>query len=242
VDGMEKLKETNLQYPKINLYIDIDNTILNTAEAFIEKYCKENNIEKDFYDLKDWGFKSIDRNINIHKFLKYIEEEEFFNDVKYYDEFLRFYVKHADDFIFNFITIGTKKNLEMKKHFLLRTLPTLKNVNYIGFEKEKSKDNIDMSNGIQIDDKYENLNTNAKIKILQKNYIDTDYNKVNDIREDLYIMQNWKQIGESIEFIDKHRDIYFKDNNNDISEFCESLDIISEDKENSYVNINELSI
>ena len=26
------------------LYLDIDNTILNTAEVFIKKYCEENNI------------------------------------------------------------------------------------------------------------------------------------------------------------------------------------------------------
>lgn len=239
---MVEVKESSVQHQKINLYIDIDNTILNTAEAFINKYCKENNINKNFYDLKDWGFKSIDRNIKVREFLKYIEDEEFFNDVRYYDDFLRFYVRNADRFIFNFVTIGTKRNLEMKKHFILSTLPTIENVKYIGFEKENTKNIIDMSNGIQIDDKYSNLDTNARIKILQKNYIDTDYNRVNDIREDLYIMQDWEQIGKAIEFIDNHRDIYFKDNNNDISEYFESLDIISEDNENSYININELSV
>lgn len=197
------------QNNKLNLYIDIDNTILNTAEAFIEKYCTERGIKKDFYSLKDWEFKSIDRNIDIKEFLKYIESEEFFNEVRIYDEFLKFYVKNGDRFNFIFVTVGTKKNLELKKKFIYNCLPTIENVAYIGFEKDNQKDSIDMSDGIQIDDKYENLNTNARLKILQKNFIDTDYNNFKDIREDLYIVQDWKQIGEIIAFINNNREIYF---------------------------------
>lgn len=187
------------------LYLDIDNTILNTAEVFIKKYCKENNIKKDFYDLKDWKFRSIDRNIDIKKFLDYIETEEFFNSVDIYDDFLKFYVKHGEDFEFIFVTIGTEKNCELKKQFLLKSLPTTKNISFICFQNDGEKHTIDMSKGIQVDDKYENLNTNAKIKILQKNYIDTDYNYIKDkgIREDLYIMNDWQEIGECIEFFDK---------------------------------------
>lgn len=187
------------------LYLDIDNTILNTAEVFIKKYCKEKNIKKDFYDLKDWKFRSIDRNINVKEFLNYIETEEFFNSVDIYDDFLKFYVKHGEDFNFIFVTIGTEKNCELKKQFLLKSLPTTKNISFICFKNDGEKQTIDMSKGIQVDDKYENLNTNAKIKILQKNYIDTDYNYIKDkgIREDLYIMNDWKEIGECIEFFDK---------------------------------------
>lgn len=192
---------------KINLYIDIDNTIINTAETYIERYCRDNGIKKDFYDLKDWGFRSIDRNIDVKEFLRYIETEEFFNEIQFYDDFLRFYVRNGDKFNFIFITIGTKKNLELKKNFILRSLPTIQNVKYIGIENNHNKNIIDMSNGIQIDDKYENLNTNAQLKILQKNYIDTDYNQVKDYRDDLYIMQDWKQIGETLEFINNNKNI-----------------------------------
>ena len=189
----------------ITLYIDIDNTIINTAETFINKYCSEKEIKKDFYDLKDWNFRSIDRNINIKEFLKYIETKEFFDNVQFYDDFLRFYVKNADLFNFIFVTIGTETNLKLKKDFILKSLPTIQNVKYIGIQNENKKD-IDMSNGIQIDDKYDNLNTNAKLKILQKNYIDTTYNKVKEYREDLYIMQDWKQIGETLEFFNKNKE------------------------------------
>lgn len=187
------------------LYLDIDNTILNTAEVFIKKYCEENNIQKDFYDLKDWKFRSIDRNIDVREFLHYIETEEFFNEVCIYDDFLRFFVKYGEDFDFIFVTIGTEKNCELKKKFLINSLPTIKNVRFICLQHDEDKNVVDMSNGIQVDDKYDNLNTNAKIKILQTNLIDTDYNYIKDkgIREDLYVMNDWKEIGESIEFFDK---------------------------------------
>ena len=189
-----------------NLYIDIDNTIINTAETFIDMYCKKKGINKNFYDLKDWKFRSIDRNIDVKEFLNYIETEEFFNEVQFYDDFLRFYVKYADKFNFIFVTIGTRKNLQLKKRFIFRSLPTIKNVKYIGLENNKN--DIDMSDGIQIDDKYDNLNTNAKLKILQKNNIETDYNQVKEYRNDLYIMQDWKQIGESLEFILNNKELY----------------------------------
>jgi hypothetical protein len=203
---MHDQKESHEQ--KISLYIDIDNTIITTAETFINKYCTENGIKKDFYDLKDWDFKSIDRKINIKNFLRYIETEEFFNEVQFYDDFLRFYVRNGDKFNFNFITIGTKKNLELKKDFILKSLPTIKNVKYIGLTDD-DKNIIDMSDGIQIDDKYDNLNTSARIKILQKNYIETDYNQIKkEFRDDLYIMQDWKQIGEALEFLNNNREIW----------------------------------
>lgn len=189
-----------------NLYIDIDSTIINTAETFIDMYCNKKGIKKNFYDLKDWKFRSIDRNIDIKEFLNYIETEEFFNKVQFYDDFLRFYVKYGDKFNFIFVTIGSKKNLELKKKFIFRSLPTIENVKYIGLENNKN--DIDMSNGIQIDDKYDNLNTNAKLKILQKNNIETDYNQVKEYRDDLYIMQDWKQISESLEFILRNKELF----------------------------------
>ena len=96
--------------------------------------------------------------------------------------------------------------IELKKKFIFRSLPTIENVKYIGLENNKN--GIDMSDGIQIDDKYDNLNTNARLKILQKNNIETDYNQVKEYRDDLYIMQDWKQISESLEFILRNKELF----------------------------------
>lgn len=195
-----KIKNKN---KKIKLYIDIDDTIINTAETFINKYCKENNIDKDINDLKDWNFKSIDRKISKSEFLKYIETEEFFERIELDEIFLRFYIKYHDYYEWVFITKGTKKNRELKEKFLRESLPTLKQVRYIGIKDEEDKNKYNMKNGIQIDDNYKNLNTNARYKILIKNYLETDYNKIEAPSEDIYEMNNWNEIVESIEWFRK---------------------------------------
>ena len=187
---------------RIKLFIDVDGTIINTAETFIDKYCKENNINKIINDLKDWEFKSIDRKMHINEFLRYIETEEFFKTIELDENFLKFYVMNEDKYEWIFITKGTRKNLELKERFLRESLPTLNNVKYIGIENEDKK-NYNMKNGIQIDDNIKNLDTNARFKILIKNYLDTDYNRIQAPSDDIYEMNNWNEIAESIEWFRK---------------------------------------
>lgn len=195
-----KIKNKN---KKIKLYIDIDDTIINTAETFINKYCKENNIDKDINDLKDYKFKSIDRNIKIEEFLNYIETEEFFNTVKIDEEFLKFYLEHIEDYDWIFITKGTKKNLELKEKYIRERLENSEKIKYIGLHNDLNKSIVNMKDGIQIDNVYDELKSNARYKILIKNYIETDYNYIKDIRDDLYEMNNWIEIAESIEWFRK---------------------------------------
>lgn len=184
---------------RIKLFIDVDGTIINTAEKFINKYCKENNINKTIDDLKDWEFKSIDRKMHINEFLRYIETEEFFETIELDETFLKFYVMNQDKYKWIFITKGTQKNLELKERFLRESLPTFNNVEYIGIENENKK-NYNMINGIQIDDNIKNLDTNARFKILIKNYLETDYNKIQAPSNDIYAMNNWNEVVESIEW------------------------------------------
>ena len=193
------MNNTNLYDKKIKLFIDVDNTIIDTAGNFINKYCKDNNINKTINDLKDWCFKSIDRNIDLRKFLRYIETEEFFETIELDVNFLKFYVINEDKYEWIFITKGTRKNLELKEKFLRESLPTLKNVKYIGVENEDKK-NYNMKNGIQIDDNIENLNTNARFKILIKNYLETNYNRIQAPSDNIYEMNNWNEIAESVEW------------------------------------------
>ena len=61
-----------------------------------------------------------------------------------------------------------------------------------------------MENGIQIDDNYDNLiKTNARIKILLKNNLITDYNtdygKYGNI-DNLYIVDTLEEVGQILKF------------------------------------------
>lgn len=196
---------------RIKLYIDIDDTIINTSENFIKKYSKEHGLKKSIDDLKDYKFKSIDRKMDLNEFLRYIESEEFFNTVKIDEEFLRFYKENEEKYEWIFITRGTHKNLELKENFIREALrnnkkseeENNKRIKYIGVKNEEEKGKYIEKNSIQIDDKYDELNTKAKYKILIKNYRETEYNHVKDIREDLYIMNEWKEIIKSIEWFEK---------------------------------------
>lgn len=187
---------------KLTLYVDIDGVVLKTSEAFIKKYCKEHNINKTFYDLKDYNFKSIDKNIKLEEFFKYIKTEDFINEVEFFEDFIEYYERRKNDFNWVFITKGDNEFFKIKEKLLKNKFKHTK-LKILNIPMNQEKKIIDMTNGIQIDDFYCNLNTNAQIKILVKNFIDTDYNFVPDIREDLYIVNDWKDIGECLDWF-KH--------------------------------------
>ena len=201
VTKMEKL---------VDLYIDVDDVILNTSETFIDYYTKKNNIHKSFYDLKDWDFRSIDRNIDKQEFFDYVYNKEFLDNVQINEAFMRFYMKEANNYKWHFVTIDSSANLFVKRYFILNSLPTLMNVDFIGLIEGQKKSDIDMTDGIQIDDRYDNLNTNATYKILLKNYIETDYNQLLDMREDVYITNTFDEVVESIKFLSQEIKENFK--------------------------------
>ena len=194
----------------VDLYIDVDDVILNTSETFIDYYTKKKNIHKSFYDLKDWNFKSIDRNIDKQEFFDYVYSKEFLDNVQINEDFMRFYMKEANNYKWHFVTIDSSANLFVKRYFILNSLPTLMNVDFIGLIEGQKKSDIDMTNGIQIDDRYDNLNTNATYKILLKNYIETDYNQLLDMREDVYITNTFDEVVESIKFLSQEIKENFK--------------------------------
>ena len=68
-----------------------------------------------------------------------------------------------------------------------------------------------MNYGIQIDDRTDCLmGTNANIKILFKNNQEFDWNQTYDINEPIYIMNDWKEIIETLEFALKNTELFMK--------------------------------
>ena len=53
---------------------------------------------------------------------------------------------------------------------------------------------------VQIDDKYENLDSSCDLKILLRNHKDTDYNQIVEHREDVYIMDTMKEVEDTLRF------------------------------------------
>lgn len=56
---------------------------------------------------------------------------------------------------------------------------------------------------IQVDDNYDNLNNDCDLKILLKNGRETDYNKIKEHREDVYVCNNLREVRDIIDFYSK---------------------------------------
>ena len=83
--------------------------------------------------------------------------------------------------------------------------------NYIDFygstDKSCDKSFVDMSGGIFIDDNVDCLRTsNAKVKILIKNNVDTKWNEIKP-NEEIYVVNTWDEILEIIDFFYKNREM-----------------------------------
>ena len=74
--------------------------------------------------------------------------------------------------------------IELKEKYIRERLENSEKIKYIGLHNDLNKSIVNMKDGIQIDDVYDELKSNARYKILIKNYIETDYNHIKDIRND----------------------------------------------------------
>lgn len=99
------------------------------------------------------------------------------------------------------VTVGTEENQKLKQEWFLNSDLIVSQMFCLdddGSDKEKQK--IDMSNGIMIDDKIDVLrNVNAKVKILFRNGVDAEWNKVEN-GDNVYIVDTWDEIGSIIDF------------------------------------------
>ena len=187
---------------KEKIYVDADDVILNTSEVIIEFLNNIYNINpsKSINDLKDWKYKSIYRDTDMSLVEKYWETDEFFNKVKINKDFLSFYNDTKDIYEWIIFTQGSKTNLQKKKEYFQQYLP---NVEMIGIDCSESKNQFDLRDGIQIDDNYKNLLSNAYFKILIKNFHETDYNQVLGNHTNLYIVNEWNEIKDILNFYNK---------------------------------------
>ena len=202
---------------KRNLFIDVDDVVLNSSKAVIDIFNKKFNLspEKSFEDISEWSYKSICEDITKKDIIEAFESDEFWDSVTINEYFknlinnkvIEKYCKIC------FSTRGTEKNLEKKRIMLTKFMEdnALKNLEweFIGidtkiYSEDHGKKHVNMKQGIQIDDNINYLNTNADVKILVTNGIETDYNCYNHEeainKENLYIVSSLKEAEEIITF------------------------------------------
>ena len=208
---------------KITVYLDADDTVLESSKAIIEILNKKYNINpaKTIKNMMDWEYKSIYKYITHSDICKIYESDEFFDIVQINEDFLNFYKESLNIINFVFVTKGTQINIDKKERYLRKLLGNT--FQYIGMTFKvdgegqhicnHNKVSINMRHGIQIDDRIDCLeNTNAPIKILMKMYGDRYWNMDYSGIPNLYAVNGWKEAIQIIKFAYNEHYIFKKCN------------------------------
>lgn len=188
--------------------MDFDDTIVKSSEEIIRQLNKKYKLERTISDLKDWGYKSIYSKLTQNEVLDMYDSTDFFAHVKFNDYFLEFKEKFLDTGVYYPIICskGRKLNLNYKRQFCDMLFQEIK-YDYIGIEFEDNnchldKSKYDFSNTyFAIDDNTKALlSLSSPKKILLKNNREQiwNYNPIN--QENLYIVNNFKDIIKMCEF------------------------------------------
>lgn len=150
------------------LYVDLDGVVYDTVATICALY----NADFQYYDsfqqidpnqVMSWDFDEL-RLTNREYINHYFGQPRFFNQLIYVS--LSLYYLHkliSDNYKIIFVSKGGLPNIRLKEQWINNYFPTCK---LIGVPLHHSKGEIDMSDGILIDDEYRNLNVcNAIHKI-----------------------------------------------------------------------------
>ena len=163
------------------VYVDYDKYGLNKSED----------------DLKDYGYTSI-APITEEEKLGIFESDEFFSNLKFKSDFLKVLNKYYGKVKFIITTKGTAENLKKKEQWVKENIPG--NVSFVGITNNSlSKKQVDMTNGIQIDDCTAALDTNADIKILYKDNHNFNWQS-NYNNTDILVVNTWLEIDDILSF------------------------------------------
>ena len=179
------------------VYVDFDNTIVESNHRVIEILNERYGLSKTEDDLVDYGYKSI-APITEEEKLSIFSSDDFFSNLRFKSDFLKVLNKYSDKVKFIITTKGTEENLKKKKEWVKDNIPC--DIGFVGITNDSlSKKQVDMSDGIQIDDCTAALDTNASLKILYKDNHNfswqSDYSNT-----DIMVVNNWKEIDEIISF------------------------------------------
>ncbi len=164
----------------MNIFIDIDGVLWNTAKIIVELYNKKYKHEGNWLEAKEWNFSPA---IPYGTPTKVIDDLFASKDIykgDYTVEGAVEYIKKLNDEFINvyFCTVGKNINNSEKLKMLKRIIPQVKVIT-ISFPEEvvADKSMINMEGAVFIDDHSKNLlSTNAKYKILFEPYGDKNWN------------------------------------------------------------------
>ena len=216
---MKIIESGQIDFDKQTVFLDVDDVLLKSSWKVIDIINEEKGTSYSRNNLKDWCFKSIDRSITPKKVESIFDSDKFFSSVEF-SELVEEFEKDENNpnGLFNsynwiLLTKGNDINLQ-KKYELIFNHPFFARhkdkIGYYGLNLHENKNSVHMISAIQIDDNYNNLkDTDADLKILLKNEIDTNYNsvyKIKDNLENLYVVDNIQQMIDILRFTKELKD------------------------------------
>lgn len=185
VSNIEKfIKNNNIK----NIYLDVDGVLIHSCQAVCDIINEDKGTNFLGKHVLSWNFKEICPDLTDADVESLFEDERFFKYVQWIEGAKEFIKRHEDHIII--VTKGTYLNIFNKILFFNRH-----NMKVVikGLPLSVSKNNVDMSDGLFIDDCTKNLiESNAKYKIQFCEYNDNLNNEREWIKDwDGYKMYKW---------------------------------------------------
>lgn len=146
-----------------HIYLDIDGVLWKSTTAIVKLLNEQQGTSFTGADVTSWNFHEICSNMTDD------EVEELFSDKRFFD--IVEFVKGAERFLkenrnkITIVTKGTKENGELKRKWFNEH--DFEDIPIICLPLDKSKAEVDMSDGLFIDDSTKNLvESNAKYKVM----------------------------------------------------------------------------
>lgn len=192
------------------LFLDFDNTIVDTIAAVVSIYNEdyashEGFIQVDPKDVTSWEFTEC--NLATYEEIdKYFGDKRFFQRVKLYPSAGQVLRSLSHRYDITIVSHGYASNLKLKEGWVKDKLfkeifDSSCNAEFIGvdWETHNDKSHVDMSNSIFVDDSIRNLETSsAKYKILYGEYMDWNNTNIEFIR-----CKNWLDLNNQICLIER---------------------------------------
>ena len=196
----------------MNLYIDFDNTIVNSPEVIVKMLNEKFGENKDWKKLRRYDFKDLFPRCSYWEIEKCFESDKMFEEIELFPEVYETLNSFKDKFDrMSVVTIGTDINLEKKRRFVKDRFSF--DIELIGIKNDgrSNKGSVDMRNGVFIDDHIDCLHSsNAKVKILIKTSENSEWSKI-EPNDDIYVVSNWYEIYSILDFITKNKEMYLWD-------------------------------
>lgn len=153
------------------LFLDFDNTLVNSSKRICEMYNEDFKNHPDFKEAKweleyTWDFTTQCPLAGAKVIERYFTEKRFFNGLEFYDGAKETIKRLSELYTIKIISLGYPDNLKHKREFIKNNLVGISEFIACNLEEMNDKSKFDLSDGILVDDNSKYLFTsNAKIKI-----------------------------------------------------------------------------